>query len=105
MLLSREHSSAYNDKGNRLSIDDCRCSTTMINDDDFVENATDVGNGLNEDEFVENARGLNNDEDGAKDTSSPSHPPRDKWIWLHAAFHCLVTMVVSRFYYLFADCI
>ena len=52
----------------------------MINDDDFVENATGVGNELN-------------DEDGDKDTSSPSHPPHDKWIWLHAAFHCLVTMV------------
>jgi hypothetical protein len=45
----------------------------------------------NDDEFVENA--TLNDEDGAKDTSSPSHPPHDKWIWLHAAFHCLVTMV------------
>ncbi len=50
-----------------------------------------------EDEFVENAnvsKELNNDEDGA---SLTSHPPHDKWIWLHAAFHCLVTMVVSRY--------
>ena len=61
---------------------------TMINDDEFVENNVnnnDVGNELN------------NDDDRAKDTSSPSHPPHDKWIWLHAAFHCLVTMVVSRY--------
>lgn len=62
---------------------DATSSATMINDaDEFVENAN-IGNELN-------------NEDGAKDTSSHSHPPHDKWIWLHAAFHCLVTMVVSR---------
>ena len=61
---------------------------TMINDDEFAENnVTNVGNELNND----------NDDDGALDTSSPSLPPHDKWIWLHAAFHCLVTMVVSRY--------
>ena len=51
------------------------------NDDEFIENATD-----SRDEVKDN-------NDGTK-TASPSHP-HDKWLWLHAAFHCLVTMVVS----------
>ena len=53
----------------------------MINDDEFVENVTNV---------------VGDEDDDVKDelpnvvSSSPTH---DKWIWLHAAFHCLVTMV------------
>jgi hypothetical protein len=48
---------------------------TMINDDEFVENGNNV---VGEED---------GDEDEAKVVSSPTH---DKWIWLHAAFHCLV---------------
>ena len=44
------------------------------------------------DEFVENA----------KSASSPSASASDKcdkkWLWLHAAFHCIVAMVVSATY-------
>ena len=49
------------------------------------------------DEFVENATKLHyesKDHDQINDTEPPSHI-HNKWLWLHAAFHCLVTMVVS----------
>lgn len=47
--------------------------------------------------FVENVskfRDESNDDDRINDDASPSNT-HDKWLWLHAAFHCLVTMVVS----------
>ena len=51
------------------------------------------------DEFVENATKCmeSNDDDPTNDDANPSHS-HGKWLWLHAAFHCLVTMVVSATY-------
>ncbi len=63
-------------------------TTTMINDDEFVENGTNVREEDDEEDKL------------PKVVSSPSH---DKWIWIHAAFHCLVTMVVSRIGWLTAQ--
>ena len=53
-----------------------------------------------EDEFVDNAKKIgykSNDDDRTIDDANPTHT-HGKWLWLHAAFHCLVTMVVSAKY-------
>lgn len=62
----------------------------MINDDEFVEDGTNV----RDDVSVSSNDDKDKDKGSAKDSSS-SPPSHDKWIWLHPAFHCLVTMVVS----------
>ncbi|KAL7448390.1 hypothetical protein ACHAWC_009402 [Mediolabrus comicus] len=60
----------------------------MINDDEFVEDGTNV----RDDVSVSSNDDKDKDKGSAKDSSS-SPPSHDKWIWLHPAFHCLVTMV------------
>ncbi len=62
---------------------------TMVNDDEFVEN----GNGTVTNGHDSGDIKVNHD-DGAT-TKSDSAPPHHKWIWLKAAFHCLVTLIVS----------
>ena len=57
---------------------------TMINDDEFIENGTVTH---------ENSSDNMNHNDGT--TKSDSAPPHHKWIWLKAAFHCTVTLIVS----------